>query len=91
MTQYNVVAESPLSTVVAEYTPSEERSDFYQSEADLERDFIRRLQSQGYEYVDIHSEAELIRNLRKQLELLNDYRFGEGMEGVLHQAPCQQE
>lgn len=77
MTQYNVIAESPQSTVVAEYTPSEQRSDSYQSEADLEKDFIRRLQGQGYEYVEIHREADLIANLRHQLEAVNDYKFSD--------------
>ena len=75
MSSFNVVAQCPESTVVAEYTPSEVRSDFYQSEADLEKAFIKQLCSQGYEYVAIHSEPELIANLRRQLELLNDYAF----------------
>lgn len=75
MSSFNVVAQCPESTVVAEYTPSEVRSDFYQSEADLEKAFIKQLCSQGYEYVAIHSEPELIANLRRQLEILNDYAF----------------
>lgn len=72
---YNIIAEMEQSTVVAEYTPTEQRSDFYQSEADLEKDFIKRLQAQGYEYVTIHNEQELENNLRKQIELLNDITF----------------
>ena len=31
--------------------------------------------SQGYEYISVHNEAALISNLRKQLELLNDFTF----------------
>ena len=77
MSSFNVVAQCPESTVVAEYTPAEVRSDFYQSEADLEKEFIRQLCSQGYEYVAIHSEPELIANLRRQLELLNGYSFSD--------------
>ena len=77
MSSFNVVAECPESTVVAEYTPAEVRSDFYQSEADLEKAFIKQLCSQGYEYVAIHSEPELIANLRRQLELLNNYSFSD--------------
>lgn len=77
MSSFNVVAQCPESTVVAEYTPGEVRSDFYQSEADLEKAFIKQLCSQGYEYVAIHSEPELIANLRHQLELLNNYSFSE--------------
>ena len=72
---YNIIAEMEQSTVVAEYTPAEQRSDFYQSEAYLEKDFIKRLQSQGYEYVTIHNEQDLVQNLRKQLELLNGFTF----------------
>ena len=67
---YNIVAEAPESTVVAEFTPAKVRSDSYQSEADLEKAFIRQLTEQGYEHLPIHSEAELIANLRKQLEAL---------------------
>ena len=77
MTGFNMVAQCPESTVVAEYTPAEVRSDFYQSEADLEKAFIKQLCSQGYEYVAIHSEPELIANLRRQLELLNNYSFSD--------------
>ena len=74
---YNIIAENTESTVVAEYMPSEVSSDFYQSEADLEKDFIERLQSQGYEYLKIHKEADVITNLRSQLEILNDYQFSD--------------
>ena len=75
MSIYNIVAASKESTVVAEYIPETARSDAYQSEAELEREFIRLLTSQGYEYVTIHDEKALVANLRTQLELLNDYRF----------------
>ena len=75
MSTYNIIAASNESTVVAEYTPESSRSDSFQSEAALEKEFIRLLTTQGYEYVTIHDEAGLIANLRKQLELLNDYTF----------------
>lgn len=77
MTGFNMVAQCPESTVVAEYTPTEVRSDFYQSEADLEKAFIKQLCSQGYEYADIHDEKGLVANLRRQLELLNNYSFSD--------------
>lgn len=63
------------STVVAEYEPQSQRSDSYQSEAALEKAFIKMLCEQGYEYIDIHQEGDLVDNLRKQLELLNNYSF----------------
>ena len=75
MSQYNIVVSTDESTVVAEYKTAYNHSDSYQSEVDLELEFIRLLQAQGYEYLRIHSEAELIANLRKQLELLNSYSF----------------
>ena len=63
------------STVVAEYEPQPRRSDAYQSEAALEQAFIKMLSEQGYEYININNENDLIDNLRKQLELLNNYSF----------------
>jgi type I restriction enzyme R subunit len=72
---YNIIAESTESTVVSAYTPEAERSDSFQSEAALEREFIRLLTQQGYEYLTIHNEQSLIENLRRQLELLNGYTF----------------
>ena len=75
MSTYNIIAASNESTVVAEYTPESSRSDSFQSEAALEKEFIRLLTTQGYEYLTIHDENSLITNLRRQLELLNDYTF----------------
>ena len=76
--KYNLVAENPQSTVVAEYYKLADRvrdGVSYQSEADLERAFIKQLETQAYEYLPITSEADLILNLRKQLEKLNDFSF----------------
>ena len=75
MKKYNVVMEMSNSTVVTEYKPIKKRSDSYQSEAALEKEFIKMLQEQGYDYLQIHDSDALINNLRKQLELLNDYNF----------------
>lgn len=38
--KYNLVAENPQSTVVAEYIPAYRVAKTYQSEAELERAFI---------------------------------------------------
>lgn len=78
MTSYNIVASSNESTVVAEYTPEYRTATQYQSEADLEREFIRLLGTQGYDYLSIANEDALIANLRVQLELLNDFKFTDG-------------
>lgn len=75
MSTYNLILSTSESTVVAEYEPQSGRSDSYQSEASLEKTFIKMLGEQGYEYVNIHHEKDLIDNLRKQLELLNHYTF----------------
>lgn len=76
--KYNLVAENPQSTVVAEYHKIADRvrdAAAYQSEAELERFFIKQLESQAYEYIKITSEDDLILNLRKQLEKLNNFVF----------------
>ncbi len=75
MSTFNMVASMNESTVVSEYIPESRRFDSYQSEADLEKEFIRMLVEQGYEYLQIHTEADLIVNLRKKIEQLNSYNF----------------
>ncbi|WP_019229967.1 type I restriction endonuclease subunit R [Sedimentibacter sp. B4] len=75
MNSFEIVASSTESTVVAEYIPEKRKGTEYQSEVELERDFINRLVSQGYEYITIKSEQDLIDNLRTQLEKLNNYTF----------------
>ena len=77
MSKYNIVLSTNDSTVVTEYTPDGKRSESYQSEAELEREFIRLLSGQGYEYLTIHNEEALIKNLRSCLEKLNDYTFSD--------------
>ena len=77
MPYFNIVAQTSENTVVTEYEPVTKRSDSYQSEAALEREFIRMLTEQGYEHLSIHSEKDLIANLRSKLEELNDYHFSE--------------
>ena len=77
MSEYNIVMSTSESTVVAEYNFDGKRSDSYQSEAALEKEFIRMLSEQGYEYITVHNEKELIINLRSQLEKLNDYKFSD--------------
>lgn len=73
--QYKMVAENPQSTVVSDYEPRYRTAKQYQSEAEMEKEFIEQLQTQAYDYLSITSEKELIENLRHQLEKLNGYRF----------------
>lgn len=77
MSYFNIVAQTTENTVVTEYKPMARRSDFYQSESELEKEFIHLLSEEGYTYLPIHNEDELIANLRKQLEELNNYEFSD--------------
>ena len=77
MPYFNIVAETNLNTVVTEYESVKTRSDSYESEAALEREFIRLLGEQGYQYLPIHTETDLIANLRERLEELNKYKFSD--------------
>ena len=77
MAYFNIVAETSENTVVTEYESVKKRSDSYQSEAALEQEFIRLLCEQGYEYLSIHTQDDLVYNLRKKLSELNDYQFSD--------------
>lgn len=75
---YNPISESNKDTIVAEYFSPRVRTGAYESEAELEQKFIELLCVQGYEYLPIHCEAELVANLRRQLERLNKVTFTDG-------------
>lgn len=75
---YNIIASTDECTVVTEYTSTTKKSEAYQTEAALEGEFIKQIQSQGYDYINIDNEDALISNLRIQLEKLNDYHFSDG-------------
>lgn len=77
MTNYNVIVATEEKTVVSEYVPEPKKQKSYQSENDLEMELIKNLSQQGYEYLQIKNEAELIKNLRTQLEKLNDVVFSD--------------
>lgn len=76
--KYDPIAVSSESTVVAEYVSDAKSETAYQSEATLERELIRLLESQAYEYLPITSESQLVANLRAQLEALNQITFSDG-------------
>ena len=75
--RYDAIAVSSESTVVAEWLPDAAAEAGYQSEAGLEAELIRLLESQAYEYLRITSEADLVANLRVQLEALNQIAFSD--------------
>lgn len=75
MNTYDLISENPESTVVAEFEAGYRSAAQYQTEAEMEADFIHQLERQAYERVNITSEDELKDNLRRQIERLNDIRF----------------
>ena len=84
---YQMVSENPESTIVAEFEPGYRSSAQYQSEAEMEADFIRQLERQAYERVNITSEADLIANLRRQIERLNDIQFTDNEWKAVQSTP----
>ncbi len=77
MSNYDLISENPESTVVAEFEPGYRSEAQYQSEAEMERDFIGQLTRQAYDYLPVKNERELIDNLRKQIERLNHITFAD--------------
>lgn len=69
------ITETNKFIVLDKYERLEQGSS-YQTESDLEREFIADLQNQGYEYrTDLNSQEALLKNVRKQLETLNNVQF----------------
>ena len=79
MTQYKTIAESNNFIVLDQYNKLvEEPNAGYQTEGSLEREFIRDLQAQGYEYLqDINGHDALVKNLQAQLQRLNNVVFSD--------------
>ncbi|NBO56740.1 MAG: type I restriction endonuclease subunit R, partial [Actinobacteria bacterium] len=75
--RYEPIAVSAESTVVAEFVNGGQQASGYQSEADLERELIKILKGQAYEYLTFSTEEQLVTNLRVQLESLNNITFSD--------------
>ena len=73
--EFGLISENNCSTVIAQYDGLRRKDNSYQSEAQLEKEFIDTLKDEGYEYLIFNSEKELINNLRKKIEDLNHYTF----------------
>lgn len=69
------IAEMTSGIVLASYNPKEKTKENYQTEAQLEEDFIARLVSQGYEKFKGRTSEELYANLKIQIEKLNNFKF----------------
>lgn len=79
MSDYKTIAESKNFIVLDKYAKDWPANESYQSEGDLEREFIQDLVSQGYEYVPgLNTPDALLTNLRMQLQLLNSVQFADG-------------
>ncbi len=75
--RYEPIAVSSESTVVSEYSAEAHKRSDYQSEAELEAEFISILKGQAYEYLNITEASALETNLRSKLELLNGITFSQ--------------
>jgi type I restriction enzyme R subunit len=79
MFEYKAIAESNNYIVLDKYTREWKVAESYQSEGDLEREFVQDLQNQGYEYLpSLNTPQALLANVRVQLQALNSVQFAEG-------------
>jgi len=79
MSDYKTIAESKNFIVLDKYTKEWKVSENYQSESNLEREFIADLQNQGYEYLPgLNTPEALLANVRVQLQTLNNVQFADG-------------
>ena len=91
-TDTTTIAQSNNFIVLDRYTKKPSDSGGFQSEDDLENEFVQDLIKQGYEFLDgVTTPDDLLHNLRDQLQRLNDVRFtddewGRFVEGYLNKA-----
>jgi len=78
MSDYKTIAESKNFIVLDQYTKQYQVNESYQSEYDLEQEFIHDLQNQGYEYQpQLNNTQALLANVRVQLQVLNSVQFSD--------------
>lgn len=79
MKQYKTIAESNNFIVLDKYKKFSELNEApasYQTEADLEKELVKDLTNQGYEYVkSLTTPTAMLANVRVQLQNLNDMQF----------------
>ena len=79
MNDYKTIAESKNFIVLDHFKKDWQVNESYQSEGDLEREFIQDLHNQGYDYdPDLNTPEKLLANVRVQLQALNNMQFLEG-------------
>jgi len=81
MINYKTIAESNNFIVLDKYTKVSELHETpatYQTEGDLEREFIQDLINQGYEHLpNLNTPEKMLANVRVQLQTLNNVQFSE--------------
>jgi type I restriction enzyme, R subunit len=85
MSDYKTIAETKNFIVLDKYTRAWQASEAYQTEYDLEREFIQDLKNQGYEYIpDLNTSEKMLANVRVQLQDLNKVHiFRSRMDEIL--------
>jgi type I restriction enzyme R subunit len=72
------IAESSCFIILDKYTQEWKIAESYQSEDDLEQEFVQDLQNQGYEYLPgLNTPEALLANVRVQLQTLNNVQFAD--------------
>ncbi|MBN2285666.1 MAG: type I restriction endonuclease subunit R [Tissierellales bacterium] len=78
MIDYKTIAESKNFIVLDKYTRCSQVCESYQSENNLEKEFINDLVNQGYDYLpDLTTPEKMLANVRAQLQDLNNVKFSE--------------
>ena len=78
MSDYKTIAESSSFIILDKYVKEWQANESYQSEYDLEREFIQDLQNQGYDYApDLNTPEKLLANARVALQALNKVQFSD--------------
>ncbi|RXR34867.1 type I restriction endonuclease subunit R [Flavobacterium piscinae] len=80
MTHYKTIAESNNFIVLDKFTKYSQVNEppaVYQTEAALEKEFIRDLINQGYENPNLNTTEDLLENVRVQLQALNNMEFSD--------------
>ena len=79
MVKYSTpIAESNNFIVLDTYSQEEKVAESYQSESDLEREFVQDLVNQGYEHpTELKTMPALLANVRTQLQALNSVQFSD--------------
>lgn len=76
MTDYKTIAESKNFIVLDRYIKELKVAESYQTENDLERELIKDLVNQGYEFLpELKNPQAMLANVRQQLQILNNVEF----------------